>query len=99
MRKLLFVLALFSAPAIAQEDPIIAKVRAELEAMKAANRANEQKVFANNDALIKKYQEENAKVEAEYGPLRRRPGPVLHTYVYRGHYIGHTIVCIRNRCY
>ena len=99
MRKFLFALALVATPAIAQEDPIIAKVRAELEAMKAANRANEQRVLANNDALIKKYEAENAKVEAEYGPMRSRPAPLLRTYVYRGHYLGHTTVCIHGRCY
>lgn len=98
MKKFLILLALIASPAYAEDD-VIAKVRAELEVMKAANRANEQRVLANNEALIKKYEAENAKVEAEYGPMRRRPGPILHTYVYRGHYIGHTIVCIRNRCY
>lgn len=98
MRKLLFVLALFSAPAYAEDD-IIAKARAELEATQAINRANEARVIANNEALIKKYQAENDKFVKEYGAIRSRP-QMLRTYVVGGRYIGSsTVVCVNGRCY
>jgi len=100
MYKLLFVLALFSVPVYAGENDIIAKARAELEATQAINRANEAKVLANNQALIDKYNQENAKVEAEYGPLHKRYVPLLRTYVHNGRYIGgSTVVCVNGRCY
>lgn len=98
MRKLLLVLALFSAPAYAEDD-IISKARAELEAMQAINRANEQQIIANNEALIKKYQAENDKFTKEYGAIRSRP-QTLRTYVHNGRYIGgSTIVCVNGKCY
>lgn len=100
MRKFLIALALVATPAVAQEDPIVAKVRAELEAMKIANAANAAKVLANNEALIKQYEAENAKIEKEYGLMRKRPGPMLRTYVHNGRYIGSTtVVCVNGKCY
>lgn len=99
MRKLIFAIALVSSPAIAEDD-IIAKARAELEATRAANLANEQRVIANNEAIIKKHQDEIAKVEKIHGPLRKRPTGILRTYVHNGRYIGGTtVVCVNGRCY
>lgn len=98
MRKFLALIALIASPALAEED-YLAKARADLEATRAANRANEQQVIANNEALIKRYEAENAKIEAEHGPMRRRPTGLLRTYVYRGHYIGSNVVCYRGHCY
>lgn len=98
MRKLLFALILVSSPALAEDD-IIAKARADLEATRAANRANEAVVIANNEAIIKQHQDAIAKIEKEHGPSLRRPGPMLRTYVYRGQYIGNSVVCIRGHCY
>ena len=89
MRKFLLLLALIASPAFAEDD-VIAKARADLEALKAANLANEQAVIANNDKLIKKYKQDIAP---------NRPGPMLRTYVYRGHYIGSTTVCIQGKCF
>ena len=99
MNKFFIFLALVASPAYA-EDPIIAKARAELETMKAANRANEAQVIANNEAIINNHKQEIAKIEKIYGPISKRPGPLLRTYVHNGRYIGgNTVVCVNGKCY
>ena len=99
MRKILFTLALIATPAFAEDD-VISKARADLEATRAHNRIVEQQVIANNEKIINDHKTAIAKIEQEHGPMRKRPGPLLRTYVHNGRYIGgNTVVCVNGRCY
>ena len=99
MRMLLFILALIATPAFAEDD-VIAKARADLEATRAHNRIVEQQVIANNEKIINDHKTAIAKIEQEHGPISKRPGPMLRTYVHNGRYIGGTsIVCVNGKCY
>lgn len=86
MRKLFIILALVASPAYAQEDPIVAKARAELEAIKAQNRIEEARVIANNEAIINKHKEEIAKLEAQGVVSNRTPTYTRSLYWYRDVY-------------
>lgn len=86
MRKFLLILALVATPAYADEDPIVAKARAELAEMQAKNRANEAIVIANNEMFLKKNQEELDKLAKQGVVSNRTPTYTRSLYWYRDVY-------------
>ena len=102
MKKFLILLALIATPAYAESDHI-AKARADLEATRAINRANEAKIIANNQAIIDRINKELDETgRAPRYMIRRYYSPSMSYLRYRADLRIANMprpVCVNGKCY